>query len=213
MCVRGRVTEASAVAPKLTLTRKISTKLGANDVTISDTIENEGHTPSPFMMLYHFNFGFPVVSGDTVLLSPTKKVLTIGREKVAQPDLYRRFQDPVPGAQELVFWHEMVPDADGYVTAILTNKGLNSFGVYVRYRQKELFHFFQWKRLSQGAYVVGLEPANCWVEPRSKARERRELNLLEPGQIVRQDVIVGVCPSPSEFEELEKAIPSVNVNS
>lgn len=209
MWVRGRVAEASALAPRVSLTRKISTKLGANRVIVEDTIENEGHTPSPFKMLYHFNFGFPVVNRDTVLLSPTKNVVTVGRESVAQHDIYRRFQDPTPGFQELVFRHEMVPDPEGYVTAALISKGLDPFGAYVRYRQRELPHFFEWKMMAQGAYTVALEPANCWVEPRSKARERGDLTFLEPGQVVQQHLEVGVCASAAEIEELELGIRSV----
>jgi galactose mutarotase-like enzyme len=212
MWVRGRVSEASAVVPRVTLTRKISTKLGANNVTVEDTIENEGHTPSPFTMIYHLNFGFPVVSGDTVLLSPTKNVVTLGREKVAQPDLCRRYQDPMPKFQDSVLRHEMVPDGEGYVTAALINRGLDSFGAYIRYRRRELPHLFQWKMLAQGAYTVALEPANCWIEPRSKARERGELNFLEPGQVVQHHVEIGVCTSAAEVEQLEKRVPCLRMS-
>jgi galactose mutarotase-like enzyme len=195
----------------VTLNRKISTKLGASNLTIEDTIQNEGHSPCPFMMLYHFNFGFPVLSGNTVLISPTKDVVTVAQEKVEQPDLYRRFQNPSPGFREIVFRHETLPDAEGYVTAALINQGFDSFGAYVRYRKRELPHLFQWKMLAQGDYVVGLEPANCWVEPRSKARERGELNFIQPGEVVQHHLEVGVCASAAEVDKLKKRIGAVNL--
>jgi hypothetical protein len=207
--VRGRVSEASALAQRVTLTRNISTKLGASSLSIKDTVENEGHTSCPFMMLYHVNFGFPVVGGDTVLIAPSKDVVTIAREKVTQPDLYRRFQNPTPGFKEMVFRHETVPDEEGYVTVALINKGLECCGSYVRYRKRELPHLFQWKMLAQGAYVVGLEPATCWAEPRSRARERGQLNFLEPGQAVHQHVEIGVCTSSAEIQKLEESILSM----
>lgn len=210
MHVQGRVSEASALTARVTLTRKISTKLGGNSLTIEDTIENEGHAPCPFMMLYHFNFGFPLLSSDTVLFAPTKDVVTVAREKVAQPDLYRRFQNPAPGFKEMVFRHEMVPDNEGYVTAALINKAYDSFGAYVRYRKRELPHLFQWKMLAQGDYVAGLEPANCWVEPRSKARERGELNFIQPGEVVQHYLEVGVCTSAAEADKVKKRIPGVD---
>ncbi len=209
MSVRGRVVEASAVAPRMVMTRRISTKLGVNALTVEDLIQNEGHTRSPFMMLYHFNFGFPLVTGETVLLSPTKSAVTVGREEVADPDLYRRFHDPVPDYRDSVFRHELIPDADGYVTVALINKGSGPFGAYIRYRVKELPHLFQWKMLAQGAYTVALEPTNCWVEQRSKVRERGELNFLEPGQSVRHHLEVGVLTSATEIERLEKSIASI----
>jgi hypothetical protein len=211
MWVQGKVSEAMALAPKVTLSRKISTKLGSNRLSIEDTIENEGYAPAPFMILYHINFGFPVVSGDTILLAPTKNVVTMAREKVSQPDQWRRFQDPTPGFQELVLRHEMVPDADGYVTAALVNKERDSFGAFVRYRLKELPHFWEWKMMAQGVYVVGLMPANCWVEPRAEARQRGELTFLQPGEVVRQQVEIGVCASAAEVEKLKKSIPSVDL--
>ncbi len=207
MWVRGRVTETSALGHRLTLTRKISTELGSNRLTIEDSIENEGYLPSPFMMLYHFNFGFPLVSGDTILLSPTKDAVTISREAVPDPAEYRRFEDPAPGVKELVFQHEMVADREGYVTAALVNNGLG-LGAYLRYRQRELPHFFQWKMLAQGSYVVGLEPSTCWIQPRSKARERGELRFLRPGEVVRHHLEVGVCASAAELENLGRSIPS-----
>lgn len=208
MWVQGKVCETTSVTPKLTMARKISTRLGANSLTVEDTVENEGHTSSPFMMLYHFNFGFPLLQSESLLLSPTKSVVTMAREKVEQPDLFCRFQDPTPGFQDSVLRHEVVPDAEGYVTAALINKGMAPFGAYVRYRWKELPHLWEWKMLGQGVYTVALEPANCWIEPRAEARKRGELKFLEPGQIVCHRLEVGVCTSTEEVQELESRIQS-----
>lgn len=47
----------------------------------------------------------------------------------------------------------------------------------------ELPHLFQWKMLGSGAYVLGLEPANCPViEGRATARSNRTLPVLKPGE-------------------------------
>ena len=204
MWVQGKVSESTSVTPKLTMSRTISTRLGANNLVVQDTIENEGHASSPFMILYHFNFGFPLLGEQTHLLSPTKSVMTMARETVTQPDLYRRFQNPTAGFQDSVFRHEVVPDAEGYVTAALVNKGMAPFGAYLRYRCKELPHLWQWKMLAHGVYTVALEPANCWIEPRSEARRRGELKFLEPGETVSHYLEMGVCTSQEEIDELEK---------
>jgi hypothetical protein len=42
----------------------------------------------------------------------------------------------------------------------------------------------QWKQVGQGAYVLGLEPANCRPEGRSAARQRGKLVELAPGESV-----------------------------
>ncbi|MBI3963166.1 MAG: DUF4432 family protein [Deinococcus sp.] len=36
--------------------------------------------------------------------------------------------------------------------------------------------------MGQGDDVLGLEPANCYVEGRAKERERGTLQFLEPGE-------------------------------
>jgi hypothetical protein len=128
MCVRGAVTETSSLGPRVTLTRNISTRLGANSISIEDTIENEGYLTAPFTMLYHINFGFPVLSGDTTLLSPTKSVATAEGEAVTQADQYCRFHDPQAEPHEGLFSHAMAPDADGYVTAALISRDPIPFG-------------------------------------------------------------------------------------
>ncbi len=210
MWVQGKVSETTSMTPKLTMARKISTRLGTNCLTVEDTIENEGHTSSPFMMLYHLNFGFPLLSEETVLLSPTKSVVTVDRQKVEDADLYRRFQNPTAGYQDFVFRHEVAPDANGDVTIALINGGASPFGAYVRYPSRELPHLWQWKMLAQGVYTVALEPANCWMETRAEARKRGDLKFLEPGEIVRHRLEVGVCASKQEIEKLQGIPSSLN---
>ncbi len=65
--VRAMMREAGAMEENITLTRSIETKLRQNGFRLHDVIENNGFEPQPRMMLYHFNFGFP-------LLCPNAKI-------------------------------------------------------------------------------------------------------------------------------------------
>ena len=60
--ISGRMREAFVMGENLTLTRIITTNLGSKKITIEDFIENKGFDVEPLMMLYHFNFGFPLLS-------------------------------------------------------------------------------------------------------------------------------------------------------
>ena len=55
-------------------------------------------------------------------------------------------------------------------------------GLYVRFRQKELPRYIEWKMMGEGRYVVGMEPANCGVGGRAKERAAGTLQFLEPGE-------------------------------
>jgi hypothetical protein len=70
MKLRGVMEETSIFGERLRLTRMIMSRLGDNRITIQDTVENAGFHPAPHMMLYHFNFGFPLMAEDTTVMIP-----------------------------------------------------------------------------------------------------------------------------------------------
>jgi len=151
---------------------------------------NDGFTPAEHMMLYHCNFGFPVVSPDSVLELDAE---TFPRDAIAEAGLsrHRRFDPPTPGYAEQAFFHRVKADAAGYAQAQITNPKIG-LGVYVRYRQAELPCLIQWKMMGAGEYVCGLEPATSWVTGRAQARQDGLLRVLAPGERVQYDVEIGV---------------------
>ena len=52
----------------LTLQRSIETTLGESTIVLRDTVRNDGPLPTPLMMLYHVNVGWPVVDAGARLL-------------------------------------------------------------------------------------------------------------------------------------------------
>src|SRR5581483_8882420 len=89
----------------LTLTRRISTRLGADSFTITDTLLNEGFDPAPHMILYHCNFGFPVISTESELLIDEESVRP--RDDAAAKGIGQQnhFQNPADYYPEQVFFH------------------------------------------------------------------------------------------------------------
>jgi len=63
--ISGQMRQAVLFGENLLLTRTISTRLGASLFTLKDVVLNERYRSTPHMMLYHCNFGFPVVSPDS----------------------------------------------------------------------------------------------------------------------------------------------------
>lgn len=212
MWVQGKVRETSVFGENILLTRKIWAKLGESKLYLHDVVENVGFEETPHMILYHINIGFPIVDEGSILISPTKGRSATPRDAEAQVDAehFNVFQAPTPNFKERVYYHEMVPDNDGYVHVILANKKFNSgqgLGVYVKYLKDELPRFIEWKMNGQGIYVVGIEPANCLVEGRDKERERGTLQFLKPGERREYHLEIGVLDSLTEitkFEEMMK---------
>ena len=68
--LQGMIRESSAMGENMTMTRRIETRLGWKGFTLSDVIENRGFEPQPLMMLYHFNFGFPLLAPNARVVGP-----------------------------------------------------------------------------------------------------------------------------------------------
>jgi len=182
---RGRMREAVVFGENLTLTRRVWTHLGSATMHVRDIVANEGYQTTPHMMLYHCNFGFPLLDAGTELLAPSRAVKP--RDEIAASGLpiHNTYEAPIDGYAEQCFYHDMLADESGYATALLVNRaygGGQGLGVALRYRQAELPCFTQWKMVCAGTYVTGLEPANCFVEGRDKDRARGILQFLEPGE-------------------------------
>jgi len=180
MRLSGEIVEAKVFQPTIVLNREISARLGESRLWIRDVVENRGYATSPHMILYHMNIGFPTVDQGSRFLHRSKEVIPRddgAKAGMAQHDV---FSAPVKDYKEQVFYHDMVPDASGYVNVGIFNAA-RRIAVSVRYRKDQLPRFVEWKMMGESTYVVGLEPSNCWVEGRDKDRARGILRFLEPG--------------------------------
>jgi hypothetical protein len=189
--IEGEARQAALGVENLLLRRKISTRLGANFLSIEDTVRNDGFTPAPHMILYHCNFGFPVVSPDSELEIDDESVRPRDARAEYGMDRLTSFEPPEPDFPEQVFFHKPRVDSDGYSRAALVNRKID-FGAYVRYRAAELPYFAHWKLMDAGNYVVALEPANQWETPRKTLRDEGRLRFLEPGEEVHYHLEIGV---------------------
>ena len=190
----GSVIEARLFGPQLKLTRRIKAKLGEDRFFIDDVVQNIGYEPSPHMILYHCNIGYPVLDDGSRLIVPSESATPIN-EDTAHDLEYANFTGPSPNYSERVYDHKLKPDADGMVRAALINEAFDEgrgIGVYLRYKYDQLPRFTQWKMLGEGAYVVGMEPGNCSVKGRVAAREAGELAVLQPGEKRRYELEIGV---------------------
>lgn len=202
MYVKGAVTEGAFFGSSLRLTRQLSARLGGNSIVIEDTVENIGGEPTPHMMLYHCNLGFPLLDADARLMINSRRVTP--RDEAAANGLmsYQEFQPPTPGYAEQVFYHEMVADNAGDVCVALVNPHLDGgLGVFLKYHKKSLPHFVQWKQMGFGTYALGLEPANCYVEGRAAEREAGRLQVLQPGETRTYRLEVGVLDGQAAIDE------------
>ena len=187
MTISGLVEESRIFGENLCLTRTIRSRLGENRISITDEVENAGFAATPLMLLYHFNFGYPLLDEATKITFPSQKV--VARDAGVELAGYESWDAPDHTYTERVYYHEeMLADENGRLTATIHNPhfpiagGERPLSVHLSWQQSQLPKLVQWKMPGAGVHVLGIEPANCYVEGRAKERERGTLEMLAPGE-------------------------------
>ena len=176
--VEGVMREATVFGENLRLHRVIRVPVGGTSIEIVDTVVNEGFKTSPLMLLYHLNFGWPMVEAGTLIRLPEGTVTTPrDADAAAGLDGATVLDAPIAGYAEQCFFHD-VPRGEVEVDMVSPS----GFGVTVRYHTDDFPWLTQWKMMGEGEYVVGIEPANCRVLGRKTEREAGRLQTIAPGE-------------------------------
>lgn len=179
--VTGTMKDNVVFGHALALTRKISTVMGDNTITIEDKVENQGTRKTHCMLLYHINIGYPVISPKSYIRAA--KHMLEPRDKDAEDGIkeWNKCSDSSSSAKAQCFYHDIPAGKDGFSEIAMVNPDLK-LEVAVQYRKKELPFFTQWKLMGCGEYVTGFEPANSHVEGVNDEISRKTLKYLKPGE-------------------------------
>jgi hypothetical protein len=205
----GIVEQTAVFGENLVLTRRIEAAVGGTDITIEDRVENRGFRPTPHMLLYHFNFGWPLLDKGAEFLAPIRAIVHTVHESQAQGTGYRIQGPPRADFCEQVYQHDVVAGADGMAPAVLINPALGAggFGVRLDYDRDALPCLIEWQCLQSGLYVLGIEPSTNHVPGRRFAEARGELIELQHGEVrhyrTRLSVLDGAAAIASARREIE----------
>jgi hypothetical protein len=180
--VRGIIEEGHIFGHKLRLEREISSACGQNVLRIADKITNYGNAPSPFTILYHMNFGYPLLTEDAeLLIDPEDSSLRVADAENGIME-FKSFTKPQPAYHEQVFFHTMKGDEQGLTSVTLRNKKAG-MAVTLRFNIRQLPYVTEWKMMGYGEYVLGIEPCNVLCKSRKALRSENALPMLQPGEI------------------------------
>ncbi|MBI2435533.1 MAG: aldose 1-epimerase family protein, partial [Candidatus Hydrogenedentes bacterium] len=212
LSVSGEMRETMVFGENLRLRRTVSTALGEHRFWITDVLTNDGFSPTPFMLLYHCNIGWPALDKGSRILAPARQVAPRDAEAQKGKEHWALMDGPTHGYREKVYYHDMQADKDGMVTVALVNDGFArdaGFGVYVKYAQDTLPRFVQWKQMGEQDYVLGFEPCTCGVEGRQVDEELGLMHVLDPGESRTFRLEFGAITTQKEVDALEKACAKV----
>jgi Domain of unknown function (DUF4432) len=182
----GTIAEVSPLGHHLELERTWTVRTGEGRLELVDVTRNLGREPEPAPLLYHVNLGAPLWSPGATLALDARATTPRDADAVEPWD---RALEPVPGARERVFEHELTPSDDGWRSAIVDSPAT---GLRLTLRWEGLPRLHQWVHPAPGIAALGLEPANCSVLGRAADRAAGRLPVLDPGEerVTRLEVLV-----------------------
>lgn len=207
LSLSGTVREAAAMQENIAMTRTISTALGEKSFLLTDVVENRGFEPQPFMLLYHCNFGFPLLGPGAEMIAPIDQTTPLSDHAAADGGVEkcREFCEPRSDWQEKVFAHELKTDSKGNTFVALVNRETEAgfpLGLVMRFSKTILPVLTEWKMVKQGFYVVGLEPGTAPPKGRAALREEGKLPMIDGLETKKIEISYEILDTLEDIEKI-----------
>lgn len=196
--VKGAIRNATIFNDSYLLTREYKISKTENTFEISDNVLNIGNTVIPCMMLYHINFGYPILSENSKVYIPSETIKA--RDEHAQDNIAtcREMEKPQKGYQECCYYYDVNAKNDTASVGIY-NPDVNK-GVKISYDKTSLPFFTQWKMMGMKEYVLGLELGNCTPDGRDVMRKNGTLVELAPNEEYNTSIKINFSEDMEEIQ-------------
>jgi Domain of unknown function (DUF4432) len=206
------VNDFQTFGAQLQLTSEISTVIGKPEVVFDDAIANLSDAPQDMELLYHTNFGTPLLGAGAEFVAPVKKLQPINAAS-AEGGLvdWNRYSGPhAPGYAAKVFNMSLYGDARGMTKAMLKSPD-GSQGVLMSFDTHGLPYMSLWKNevTAKGGYVTGLEPGTGFPNTRPEERAAGRVPQLKVGEIYHTHLAIAALTSRRDVGQAAAAIQAL----
>ncbi len=207
--IKGVMKETSVFGPSLELTRTISGRIGNAVINISDEVFNAGSEKAAHMLLYHCNFGWPLVDKGSRIVWDGK---FSSRGNDFDDEFFSKIKDPQVcqpplekhrGSGEAAAFIDVKPDKKGNCAIGIYNRKLR-LAAEINYSKKQLPCMTNWQHWGIGDYVTGLEPATNPPVGQSSARAGKALVTIDPLKTKKYKLSISVHDKKDAIDDFLK---------
>lgn len=183
LTVRGIVEEAALFGGCLRLDNSLHTTAGSNSLEINDTITNHSDVPTELQLLYHINFGLPLLYEGSRIFAAVEQLAPYDAHSAKSAESWYMCGKPTPGFVQQCYFVKPLPDSEG-LTRILFCNTAGDFAVQVTFDSMQLPCLTLWKNFAgeRDGYVIGIEPGTSYPNPQSVERLLGRVPQLAPGE-------------------------------
>jgi hypothetical protein len=215
---RGIVNDVQTFGPQLRLTSEISTPIGKPQISFDDVVTNLSDVPQEMELLYHTNFGPPILGAGAQFVAPIKWMAPMNPASAAGGlKDWNRYGGPQPGYIAKVFNFQLQADNAGMTEAMLKAPD-GASGVLMRFDTKGLPYMSLWKNeiSAKAGYVTGLEPGTGFPNARPVERAAGRVPKLAGGGTYQVHLTIAALPTKADVDRataeigaLTKSAPEV----
>jgi hypothetical protein len=187
----GAVDETRFHFHALRMTTSLTLHADRQRVSWTDTVKNISDRPATMQMLYHVNFGPPLLGPGAELVAAVDELAPRDAGAAGDVGTWNRFESPRAGRSEECHFMRHRTDEKGMATAMLVAPE-GRHAACLSWRTDTLPCFTLWKNqtgLADG-YVTGLEPGTNFPNPRSYEESQSRVVPLAPNASVRFDLAI-----------------------
>ncbi|MFP1952565.1 aldose 1-epimerase family protein [Lonsdalea quercina] len=208
--VRGLLKENSFKKSNLETWTELRYVPGSESFTIHDVLTNKADYPRDYQIIYHSNFGTPILEQGARFVAPVKEISPFN--DYAKPGLkdWATYQGPTKDFDEMVFNVSPYADKDGKTLAALVNKAGDK-GVSIAFDTRQLPVLSLWKNTDteKQGYVTGIEPGTSYAYPVTVERKMGRVKQLQPGQSTTFELTYSLLSNADAVQKTEQRVKEI----
>ncbi|MEC7677633.1 MAG: aldose 1-epimerase family protein [Planctomycetota bacterium] len=183
LIVRGVIEERMFYGPQLRLVSELIIHANANEFRLKESVHNLSAADQEYQIIYHTNFGKPLLEAGAKVVLPTKKVTPMNQHAADSIETYETYMAPTLGFSEQVYLIEPWCDKNGITGAVLHDRKRQR-GALMTWSIESLPYLTLWKNTAALAdgYVTGIEPGSGYPFNRRIERHFGRVPVLRTGE-------------------------------
>lgn len=202
MRLRGVVDESRFHFRKLRLTTTLTVHADQPHFELADEITNISGSPIDFQLLYHINFGTPILGEGSQFVAPVERVMPRTEQAAQSMNRWTSYRGPQAGTPEQVYFSKLLGNEQQQTQVLLVNPDA-TLAAYLSYRIDQLPCFTLWKNETDArdGYVTGLEPGTNFPNNRSFEASRQRTVPLQPNESHSVELTLGVAQGEQQVRQ------------
>ncbi len=210
LTISGITHEQMMFGPNFTLQTEITTKPDSLQFEVFDSVQNNSGHDAEMEMIYHLNFGRPLLEEGARFIAPVDRVTPRDERAAEGIREFYQYGPPEPGYVEQVYYLKPRVDRAG-MTQILLRNADGDRGIGIRYSVENLPCLSLWKNTAAEAdgYVTGIEPGTNYPNNRKIERKNNRVRKLQPGEDREFHLRFEVAPNAEAVQTIEEKIENL----